>query len=158
MPSKYTITRFKLEDIDKMNVRKEHKAEALFIRDNVTYHDIYLNGFPFYTLQYENVPILIYGFHNSGVGTYSPLVLVAEEISSHKFAVIRALFKYAVEVIGSDCRRLEAYVKVEDAPAKRLAEMFGFEMIGLRRNSTLEGGDEIIYERLQFGRVTNGSK
>lgn len=153
----YHIKRFQIEHIDQLDIRDELKAEAYHIRDNKMYHDVYLKGFPFYTLFHEDQALMIYGFHNGGTGTYMPLVLISKHAAKHKFVLIRTIFKYATETLGSDARRIEANVCATDKNAIRFAKLFGFEMIGLRRCATIKGEDEIIFERLQFGRLINGS-
>ena len=145
----YKITRFKPEHLELIEVRDEQKADIEFIRTNPAYKAMYTTEMITNTLWYNDTPIFIYGFHNSGIGTYVPMVIAHKELRKHKFATIKAVYKYYDEYVMNDLRRFEAYVNLDDFTALRFAKWFGFAIIGIRHQASIGGCDQAILERLQ---------
>lgn len=145
----YKITRFKPEHLELIEPREELKKEVDFIIQNKDYIKLYTNEMVSNTLWYDDIPLMVYGFHNNGIGTYTVFVISHKDLSKHKFAAIKAIYKYYEEYVMSDVRRLEAYVNLDDSTALRFAKWFGFAIIGIRHKASYGGYDQAILERLQ---------
>lgn len=146
--TRYRIEKFRIEHFKKFNPRDVQKPEIDFCLEHENVQKFWMFIMPIFTLFADDIPILIYGMQNSGTGTYMPMAYASEGLDKHIYAVVRCLYDYAEKFVGDDVRRFEAYVSATDKKAKRLAEFFGFEPIGIRRQAGLDGGDQIIYERL----------
>lgn len=144
----YRIEKFKKEHFDKFDIRKEILSEVLFFKESKYLQELWQYKLPVLTLFYKNKPILIYGMQNAGTGTYFPMAYAGRGIDKHKFAVIRCIYDYVDRFVGNDVRRFEASVDALDKKANRFVKFFGMEPIGIRRQATLDGNDQIIYERL----------
>jgi len=144
----YKICRLKLEHLHKINVRDAYLADVEFLKQNKGMQDVYLKGSPFFTLFHNDDIIMIYGCHNSGFGTYIPLFLPSNNIRKHSFAVTNAVFDYVQECVGPDVRRFEAVCNISDETAVRFAKWFGFEVVGIKRQSSAAGEDQLLLERL----------
>lgn len=144
----YSISKFRMEHLDTFDCRKVQEPELRFLKENPEFQKWWVFYMPVFTLFYDKEPIMIYGIQNSGYGTYYPMVFAAKHVYKHRFAVIRSLYKYVEEFVGEDVRRFEAYVSATDDKANKLARFFGFEPIGFRRQAGMDGGDQVIYERL----------
>lgn len=145
----YKITRFKPEHFDLIEPRKEALPEVEFMRTNDKYKELYSKQMVTNTLWHNDRPILIYGMVNDGLGTYTVLVVAAHDLAKHKFATIKAIYKYYDEYVMNDLRRFEAFVNLDDATALRFAKWFGFAIIGIRHQASFSGHDQAILERLQ---------
>lgn len=145
---RYRVEKFKVEHFEKFEARKEQEAEIEFMYKHKEIQTSWMFELPIFTLFYNDKPILIYGMQNSGSGTYYVMVYAGEHIDKHRFSVIRCLYDYVEKFVGTDVRRFEAYVSATDEKANRLAKFFGFEPIGYRRQAGMDGGDQVIYERL----------
>lgn len=137
-----------MEHLDNFDIRPESKGDFEFLCAHPEFQEIWMYQMAIFTLFYDDKPILIYGCQNAGLGTYKPMVFAGKGIDKHTFAVVRCLYDYGDKFIGTDVRRFEAYVAVEDAPANKIAKFFGFEPVGFRRNAGASGEDQVIYERL----------
>lgn len=137
-----------MEHLDTFVVRAESKGDFEYLMQHPDAQDLWMYKIPIFSLIHNGRTILIYGCLNEGLGTYRPMVFAAEGIDKHTFAVVRCLYDYGDKFIGTDVRRFEAYVAVEDAPANKIAKFFGFEPVGFRRNAGASGEDQVIYERL----------
>lgn len=137
-----------MSHFDNFDVRDAQKADLEFLKANPRFQELWERDWPMFTLMCDGKPIIILGMQNSGIGTYYPMAFVGKGIDKHRFAVIRYVYDYIEKFVGSDLRRLEAYVSVYDKEAQRFAEFFGFEAIGIRRMASVDGQDQIIYERL----------
>lgn len=144
----YKNVKFKVEHLKDFNVREEQKPEMEFFLNHPDIQKFWMYKLPILTLLHNDVPILIYGLQNTGIGTYFPMVFAGKDIDKHRFAVIRCLYDYVEKFVGTDVRRFEGYVAATDKKARRLAEFFGFEPVGIRRQAGVNGEDQIIYERL----------
>ena len=144
----YRIVKFRMNHFDKFDARDEQLAEIAFLRAHKDWQRLWMFDMPIFTLFYKDKPILIYGMQNTGGGTYFPMAYAGEGIDKHRFAVIRCLYDYVEKFVGNDVRRFEAYVSATDKKAIRLAEFFGMEPVGFRRQAAFDGGDQIIMERL----------
>ena len=144
----YRIEKFKIEHFENFDAREEQKPEIEFMHKHKEIQTAWMFELPIFTLFYNDKPILIYGMQNSGMGTYYAMVYAAENIDKHRFSVIRCLYDYVEKFVGKDIRRFEAYVSATDEKANRLAKFFGFEPVGDRRQAGMDGGDQVIYERL----------
>lgn len=144
----YKVLKFKIEHFNNFDARDIQRPEIDFLFKNEKVQKFWMFYMPVFTLFYGDKPILIYGMQNSGAGTYFPMVYAGEGIDKHRFAVVRCLYDYAEKFVGKDVRRFEAYVSATDKKANKLARFFGFEPVGIRRQAGLDGGDQIIYERL----------
>lgn len=144
----YRVEKFRVEHFKNFDVRKEQEAELDFMYKHTEFQKSWMFELPIFTLFYNDKPILVYGMQNSGMGTYYVMVYAGEGIDKHRFSVVRCLYDYAEKFVGTDIRRFEAYVSATDNKANRLAEFFGFEPIGYRRQAAMDGGDQVIYERL----------
>ena len=144
----YSVRKFHLSHFDTFNVRDVQKPELKFLKENPKFQEQWERTAPMFTLFYKEEPVLIYGMLNSGLGTYYPMAFASKGLDKHKFAVVRCLYDYIEKFVGDDLRRLEADVAVNDKTAQKFIEFFGFEPIGIKRQSTVDGRDQIIYERL----------
>lgn len=144
----YRVEKFKMEHFRNFDSREEQKAEVKFLYDHKAFQDAWIGILPVFTLFYNEKPIMIYGMQNSLMGTYYPMAYAGKGIDKHRFAVIRCLYDYVDKFVDYDVRRFEAYVSVTDKKAQRLAEFFGMEIIGYRRQASASGEDQVIYERL----------
>ena len=144
----YRIEKFNAEHIDTFDVREEIYSEILFFKKNKDLQALWQYKLPILTLFYKDKPILIYGMQSAGTGTYFPMAYAGKGIDKHKFAVVRCIYDYADKFVGNDVRRFEASVDALDKKANRFVRFFGMEPIGIRRQATLDGNDQIIYERL----------
>lgn len=144
----YKVLRFKMSHLEDFKPRKEQIVDLEAFRECKITRESWIRRFESFTLFYEDKPIMIYGFMSGGYGTYYPVILSSEDIDKHRFAVIRCLYDCAEKYVGSDVRRFEAYVNAEDKKANRFARYFGFEPVGIRRQASVDGKDQIIYERL----------
>lgn len=145
---RYSIRRFNIKHFENFDVREEQLPEFRFLMEHPAFQERWERDNPMFTLFYKEEPIMVYGMQNSGIGTYFPLVLASKGLDKHKFAVVRCIYDYVEKFVGDDLRRLEADVAVDDITAQKFVEFFGFEVIGLKRQSTVDGRDQIIYERL----------
>lgn len=137
-----------MEHLDNFDSREVQDPEIEFLKANPEFQKWWVFYMPVFTLFYKDTPIMIYGIQNTGTGTYVPMVFASRQVYKHRFAVIRSLYKYVEDFVGEDVRRFEAYVSATDKKANKLAKFFGFEPIGFRRQAGLDGGDQVIYERL----------
>lgn len=144
----YRVVKFKEEHFNNFDVRDEQRADLECLQAHPEWKRIWEGELPMFTLFYNDKPIMIYGMQNSGIGTYFPQAFVGKGIYKHARAVIRCMYDYVETFVGKDARRLEACVAVDDKQAQRFVKFFGFEPVGYRRQSTVEGKDQIIYERL----------
>lgn len=144
----YRIEKFKKEHLVTFDIRSELSSEIAFFKDNEHLQELWQFKMSIFTLLYDNKPILIYGMQSLGTGTYFPMVYAGKGIDKHKFAVVRCIYDYVEKFVGKDVRRFEASVDATDKKANRLVRFFGMEPIGIRRQATLDGNDQIIYERL----------
>lgn len=144
----YRVAKFRLKHFDSFKAREVQRPEIEFLFKNEEIQKFWIFVMPVFTLFANEEPILIYGMQNSGSGTYYPMVYAAEGIDKHVRAVIRCLYDYAEKFVNTDIRRFEAYVSATDKKAIKLAKFFGFEAVGFRRQAAMDGGDQIIYERL----------
>mgnify|MGYP002512752802 CR=1 FL=1 len=71
----YKITRFKPEHLELIEPREELKKEVDFIINNTDYMKLYTNEMISNTLWYNDIPLMVYGFHNNGIGTYTVFVI-----------------------------------------------------------------------------------
>ena len=145
---RYRVEKFKLEHFKNFDARDVQKQEIEFLFSTEDMQKFLVFVMPVFTLFADDRPILIYGMQNSGTGTYYPMAFAAEGIDKHVRAVIRCLYDYAEKFVNTDVRRFEAYVSATDKKAIKLARFFGFEAVGFRRQAAMDGGDQIIYERL----------
>lgn len=145
----YKITRFKPEHLDLIEPREELKADMDYVRSHPEYTQMYTTEMITNTLWYNDTPILIYGLHNGGFGTYTVFVIAHKDLHKHKFATVKAIYKYYDEYVMNDLRRFEAYVNLDDLTALRFAKWFGFAIIGIRHQASVSGHDQAILERLQ---------
>lgn len=144
----YKIEKFRMEHFDKFEVRTHQRADFEALKANVKVRGAWEYELPIMTLFADEEPIFIFGIQNSGIGTYFPVLFASEGMDKHLFHVIRYVYDYVDKFVGNDVRRFEAYVDVTDIKAQRWAEFFGFENVGYRRQGTVDGHDQIIYERL----------
>lgn len=144
----YKILKFKIEHFENFKERKEQRKEIEFLFKNKDIKRLWSFVLPIFTLMYDDTPILIYGMQSSGSGTYFPMVYAGEGIDKHRFAVVRCIYDYVENFVADDVRRFEAYVSATDEKANRLVKFFGMEPIGYRRQAGMDGGDQVIYERL----------
>ena len=144
----YRIEKFNMSHFDNFDYRDEVAAEVELLKGYEEMQKYWTFVLPLFTLLYENKPVMIYGMQSSGTGTYVPMVYAAKSIDKHTFRVIRCLYKYVEDFVGTDIRRFEAYVSATDYKTQKLAKFFGFEPIGFRRQAGADGGDQVIYERL----------
>lgn len=144
----YRVVKFNRSHFDNFDVRDEQKMDLECLLSHNDWKKMWEGELPMFTLFYDDKPLMMYGMQNSGIGTYFPQAFVGKDIYKHTRAVVRCLYDYVEKFVGKDVRRLEAYVAVDDIKAQRLVEFFGFEVIGYRRQATIDGKDQIIYERL----------
>lgn len=144
----YRIEKFKKEHLDIFDVRDEIKAEVEHLKYIDAIQRAWEYMLPVFTLFADERPIMIYSVTNTLMGTYIPMVYAAKDVDKHVFRMIRCLYKYVEEFVGNDVRRFEAYIGAHDKKTQHLAEFFGFEVVGFRRQAGADEGDQIIYERL----------
>ena len=140
----YKVCSFKMEHLDALDKREAQKPDVEFFQKNAYLQKHWFKANPMMTLMYDDKPIFILGIQNGGLGTYFPLVFAARNIDKHTRHVIRFIYKYADDFVGTDVRRFEAYISSLDPEAGRLARFFGFEPIGIRRQAGLREEDQII--------------
>lgn len=145
----YKITRFKAEHFDLIEPRKEALPEVEYMRKNEKYKELYTTQMVTNTLWHNDKPVLIYGMVNDGMGTYTVLAIASHDAIKHKFAIVKAIYKYYDDYVMSDLRRMEAFVNLDDLTALRFAKWFGFAIIGIRHQASFSGHDQAILERLQ---------
>lgn len=144
----YRIEKYKKEHLEKFDVRDEIKPEVEYLKRIDSIQNIWEFKLPMFTLFADDRPIMIYTITNCLAGTYMPMVYAAKQVDKHTFRMIRCLYDYVDKFVGDDVRRFEAYVGAHDLKTQHLAKFFGFEVIGYRRQAGVDGGDQIIYERL----------
>lgn len=144
----YNIVALKPEHFDLIDVRDELKPELDFIKQSSAMKEVYFKGAPFFSLMKEDKILMIYGFFNSGYGTYLPMALASKGLDKHKFAMVRCIYDYVETFIGKDIRRFEITCTLSDNSAVALAKFFGFETVGIRRCASILGEDQVILERL----------
>ena len=144
----YSVTPFKLEDWENIEVRDEAKADFLMIKNEIIYNEIFTNGAPFFTVRYNDKVLAVYGFSYGGMGTYFPCIVASKDLHKHVHKMVRLFYDYFAMYVPKDCRRMEAYCDIMNKKAIRLAQHFGFSIIGLRLYASAEGHDQIILERL----------
>lgn len=145
---RYRVVKFKEEHFNTFDVRDEQRADLECLLAHPEWKRLWEGSLPMFTLFADDKPIMIYGMAASGIGTYFPQAFVGKGIYKHVRAVVRCMYDYVEKFVGDDVRRLEAAVAVDDKQAQRFVEFFGFEPIGYRRQATIEGKDQILYERL----------
>lgn len=144
----YKIERFKMHHLDTFEPRPEQESDLnYFLKDDTTQR-IWLRILPIFTFMYKEKPLMIFGMQNSGIGTYYPMLFAGRNVDKHRFAMIRCIYDYVEQFVGTDVRRFEAHVAATDKQANRLVKFFGFEPIGFRRQAGAGGEDQVIYERL----------
>ena len=144
----YSIEKFKTSDWDEIEVRDEALADFNIIKKEMIYKEIYNNGAPTFTLRYNEKVLAIYGFSYGGMGTYFPYVCADKELYKHTKKMVKLFYEYFAKYIPTACKRMEAYVDITDKKAMRLAQHFGFSIIGIRHYATAEGHDQAIFERI----------
>ena len=144
----YSIERFKITDWDEIEVREEARADFEIIKKEVIYGEIYTNGAPFFTVRYNGKVIAVYGFSYGGMGTYFPCICADKELYKHSVKMVKLFYDYFAYYVPVTCKRMEAYVDVTDKKAMKLAQHFGFSIIGIRHYATAEGHDQAIFERI----------
>ena len=144
----YNVVALKPEHFDIIDIRDELKPELDFIKQNKNMQEIYFKGAPFFSLMKDGKVLLIYGFFNSGYGTYLPMALAAKGLDKHKFAMVRCIYNYVETYIGKDIRRFEITCTLSDNYAVNTAKFFGFETVGIRRCASVLGEDQVLLERL----------
>lgn len=144
---RYSVKKFKMEHLNGFKHRSEQVPELEYLKAKDTYQDLWEHKLPIFTLFADKEPILIYGMC-AYLGTYTPMVFAAEGIDKHRFYVVRCLYDYVEKFVGDDVRRFEATVLATDKKANRLAQFFGFEAVGIKRQASIDGQDQILYERL----------
>ena len=144
----YNICAFKMEHLDELDQRDQQKDDIKYFKKYAYIQSYWYKANPMMTLMYEGKPIFILGIQNGGLGTYFPIVFASKNMDKHVRHVVRFIYKYVDDFVGTDVRRFEAYISSLDPEAGRLARFFGFEMVGIRRQAGLHEEDQIIYERL----------
>lgn len=144
------ITKLKDSDFFKIEVRPELQKELDLLKSKKELRAVYFNYSPFFALKDEadTSVIMIYGMISNGFGTYTPMLLPSASLDKHKLLVIKCIYDYVQKYVGNDIRRFEASCDVTDKTAIRFAKWFGFETIGIRRDATCSGSDQLILERL----------
>lgn len=145
---RYNITRFVESDWYEIEPREEARASLEAVKSECIFKETYLNGMPFFTYRQDGKVIMIYGIVYQGCGTYMPAVLPSKYIRKYAKTAIKLLFDYYAMYVPRNVRRLEAHCDIMDREAIRLAEHFGFSIIGIRHNASAEGHDQLIMERL----------
>lgn len=144
----YSIEKFKLEDWEEIEPREEVIPDLLAAKEETIFKEVYLNGMPFFTYRQDGKIIMIYGMLYEGCGTYVPSIIISKYINKYMKTAIKLLYEYYATYVGKNVRRLEAYCDIMDVKAIRLAQHFGFQIIGIRHHATAEGHDQAILERL----------
>jgi len=150
MSYNYTITRFKVSDWDEIDVRDEAKADFDMIRKEIIFNEIFTNAAPFYTLRCDNKVIFIWGISYGGMYSYFPCIVASKEAGKHARKIRNLIYDYFAFYVPKTCRRLEAYCDIMDKKAVRLAQYFGFSIIGIRHYASAEGHDQVILEKLML--------
>lgn len=144
----YRVERFKMKHFDNFDIRKPQVPDLEAFKKDVALQKMWELEYPMFTLFYNDTPIMMYGMFNGGLGTYFPMAFVASNVDKHIRSVVRCMYDYLNHWVADDMRRFEARVAVNDKQAIRFIEFFGFEPIGISRQSSAGGEDQIIYERL----------
>lgn len=144
----YSIKTFDWSHLDQLDQRDEQKDEIAYILEHKWVRQAWEKANPLMTLCYDDKPIFVLGIQNGGFGSYYPIVFSSKGLDKHVRHVIRFIYKYVDDFVGTDVHRFEAYVSSLDPPAGRIARFFGFEPVGIRRQAGMHGEDQIIYERL----------
>ena len=144
----YRVERFKMKHFDNFEIRDPQKKDFEVLSNDVRLQEMWEQEYPMFTLFAEDKPIMLYGMINGGLGTYFPMAFVSQDVDKHLRTVIRCMYDYLDHWVANDMRRFEARVAVDDIPAMRFIEFFGFEPIGISRQSSASGCDQVIYERL----------
>lgn len=137
-----------MEHLDDYEPREVQVKELEHLKKYMEHQHLWCHVLPIFTLFADDKPVMLYGMSNNGFGTYTVMVFASEGVDKCTHTMVRCLYKYVEDFVGSDVRRFEAHVSMIDEPAKRLAKFFGFELIGIRRQATPNGDDQGIYERL----------
>ena len=146
----YSIEKFKISDWEEIDVRDEAKADFEVLKHEIIYNEIFTNGAPFFTFRCDNKVLAIYGFSYGGMYTYYPCIVADKELHKHTRKMVELIYDYFAYYVPKNCRRLEAYCDIMDKKAIRLAQHFGFSIIGIRHYASAEGHDQAIMERLTF--------
>lgn len=144
----YTVRRFRLTDLDDLDVRPELAKDLDFIKKDEALKQLYTKIATCFSLKKDGITVAIYGCYNTGYGTYIPLLLASKDIDKHKFAMIRCFYAYVEKYVGKDVTRFEAYATINDTNALRLIDFLGFSIVGIRRCASVTGEDQVICERL----------
>lgn len=144
----YSVERFKVSDWKEIEVRDEARADFEVTTKEVIFNEIFTNGAPFFTVRYNGKVIACYGFSYGGMGTYFPCICADKTLYKHAKKMVKLFYEYFATYVPRNCKRLEAYCDIEDKKAMNLAKHFGFSIIGIRHNATVEGHDQAIFERL----------
>lgn len=146
----YSITKFKLSDLDEMDPREESVSDWQQLKKEKIYQEIYLKGMPFFTLRADGEVILIYGFMYAGCDTFVPSALFSKTASKHTKRILKSFYEYYGTYIPKSVRRLEVCCDIMDVKAIRFAQHFGFDIVGIRHGATPEGHDQALMERLMY--------
>ena len=150
MSYNYSVDRFKVSDWDELEVRDEAKDDFELIKKEVIFNEVFTNGAPAFTLRCNGKALAVYGFSYGGMYTYYPFIVADKELHKHTRKLVALIYEYFSVYVPKNCRRLEAYCDIMDKKAVRLAQHFGFSIIGLRHYASAKGHDQVIMERLTF--------
>ena len=143
-----SVTRFKVQDWDEIVTRPEARESLESLKKEAIWEEVYTKGMPIFTYREDEGIVMIYGMLYMGCGTFMPVIVAGELMARHAKTVIKLLWQYYATYVPANARRLEAYCDIMDVKAVRLTERFGFTPIGIRHNSSVEGHDQVIMERL----------
>lgn len=144
----YTVDKFKTSDWNEVEVRPEAQDDFELTKKEMIYKEVFTNGAPFFTFRCNGEVMAIYGFSYGGMYTYYPFIIASKYLYKHTRKMVELIYDYFAFYVPKSCRRLEAYCDIMDKKAVRLAQHFGFSIIGIRHYASANGHDQVIMERL----------